>query len=147
MKEEHNGPESALVVTTRAVARKEQEQETEQTVQLKEAQCGVRPTAVASIGTQLTGSSDDSVRTELNEEDEAMDELQSNDDDVLPQADEEQEWMDDEIFSTACEKKKLTRSEKRKNRLNYHSLQDPSMELPPHVLDMSTEEFKKPQQL
>ena len=34
---EENGLESALVVTTRAAARKQQE--TEQTVQLKEAQC------------------------------------------------------------------------------------------------------------
>ena len=54
--------------------------------------------------------------------------------------------FDDEIFSTSHDRRKLTRSEKRKNHLNYHPSKDTSTEPSPHILDMTPEQFKEKQQ-
>ena len=129
-KQEIRDSETACMVLTRAASRKKQT--TEQMLKKMQVQSGVKPKDLVNFGTPQSKVEPDSDVKE-----------KSGSDDTL------HDWIhsvDDKLFSRTHNKKRLTRSKKRKDRRKHHLVQDTSNIPPPHILDMSSKDFKELQQ-
>ena len=129
--------DEALMVTTRAKAK--QQQDAEVLRQQSELQSGVKPKA---LGVHM-----DSGVASVDEESAKGTEVDERDRESLD-GEEKNSWMDqfdEELFQSGREKTKLSRSEKRQNRLKHNPKETPlglGNTTTPHALDITAEELK-----
>ena len=123
--------DKALLVTTRAKAKQQQEAEVLQ--QQRELESGVRPNTLDEYKDgEVVSVDEESVKGTV----------------VDLDGEEEGSWMDqfdEELFQPGREKTKLSRREKRQNRLKYNPKEMPlgqGSTTTPHALDISAEELK-----
>ena len=129
--------DEALMVTTRAKAK--QQQDAEVLRQQSELQSGVKPKALG-VHMDSGGASTDEESAKWTVVDQGNQESLDGE--------EENSWMDqfdEELFQPGREKTKLSRREKRQNRLKHNPKETPlglGNTTTPHALDISAEELK-----